>query len=91
MDLIYLPGCSAPKGAAAEAFKQLMDDYFVRFETLDEVYKKTGRMIRITHTLPRRAGEMDLRIDNTAHQQYFDALAYSVAVRMALLASMVGV
>lgn len=90
MDLIYLPGCSAPKGAEAEAFKKLMDDYFVRLETLDEVYKKTGRMIRVTHTLPRRAGEMDLRLDNTVHQQYFEALAYSVAVRMALLASIVG-
>ena len=90
MDLIYLPGCSAPKGAAAEEFKQMMDDYFVRYETLDAVYKKTGRIIRVTHTLPRRAGEMDLRIDTTPHQQFFEAIAYSVSIRMALVASIVG-
>jgi aspartate carbamoyltransferase catalytic subunit len=91
MDLVYLPGCSAPKGAEADEFKQMMDDYFVRFETLDEVYKQTGRIIRVTHTLPRRAGEMDLRIDTTPHQQYFEAIAYSVSIRMALVASMLGV
>ena len=90
MDLVYLPGCSAPKGAAAEEFKQMMDDYFVRFETLDTVYKETGRIIRVTHTLPRRAGEMDLRIDATPHQQFFEAIAYSVSIRMALVASIVG-
>ena len=90
MDLVYLPGCSAPKGAEADEFKQMMDDYFVRFETLDEVYKQTGRIIRVTHTLPRRAGEMDLRIDTTPHQQYFEAIAYSVSIRMALVASMLG-
>ncbi len=90
MDLVYLPGCSAPKGAEAEEFKQMMDDYFVRYETLDEVYKKTGRIIRVTHTLPRRDGEMDLRIDATPHQQFFEAVAYSVSIRMALLASIIG-
>ena len=90
MDLVYLPGCSAPKGAEAEEFKQMMDDYFVRFETLDQVYKETGRIIRVTHTLPRRAGEMDLRIDTTPSQQYFEAIAYSVSIRMALVASILG-
>ena len=90
MDLVYLPGCSAPKGAEAEEFKQMMDDYFVRFETLDQVFKDTGRIIRVTHTLPRRAGEMDLRIDTTPNQQYFEAIAYSVSIRMALVASILG-
>lgn len=90
MDLVYLPGCSAPKGAEAEEFKQMMDDYFVRLETLDNVYKETGRIIRVTHTLPRRAGEMDLRVDTTPHQQYFEAIAYSVSIRMALVASILG-
>jgi aspartate carbamoyltransferase catalytic subunit len=90
MDLVYLPGCAAPKGAEAEQFKQMMDDYLVRYETLDTVYKETGRIIRVTHTLPRRAGEMDLRLDTTPHQQYFEAIAYSVAIRMALVASILG-
>lgn len=90
MDYIYLPGCSAPKGPEAEAFKIIMDNYFVRFETLDKVAKEQKRNIFITHTLPRRAGEMDLRIDNSPHQLYFDAIAYSVAIRMALLAAILG-
>lgn len=90
MDLVYLPGCSAPKGAEADEFKQMMDDYLVRFETLDQVRRETGRIIRVTHTLPRRAGEMDLRIDTTPHQQYFEAITYSVSIRMAIVASILG-
>lgn len=91
MDLVYLPGCSAPKGAEAEAFKEVMDSYFVRYETLDKVYQEEDRIIHVTHTLPRRADEMDLRIDTTPHQQYFEAIAYSVAIRMALVTSILGV
>jgi aspartate carbamoyltransferase catalytic subunit len=34
---------------------------------------------------------MDLRIDNTPHQQYFEAIAYSVAIRMALVTAILGV
>jgi aspartate carbamoyltransferase catalytic subunit len=91
MDLVYLPGCSAPKGAEAEAFKKVMDSYYVRLETLEKVRQEEGRIIHVTHTLPRRAGEMDLRIDTTPNQQYFEAIAYSVSIRMALIASILGV
>jgi len=90
MDLVYLPGCSAPKGPEAEAFKKLMENYFVRFETLDNAYKETGKIVRVTHTLPRRAGEMDPKIDASQHQQYFEAIAYSVSIRMALVVSILG-
>jgi aspartate carbamoyltransferase catalytic subunit len=91
MDLVYLPGCSAPKGPDAEAFKQVMDHYFVRYETLDRVRRDENRILYVTHTLPRRAGEMDLRIDRSPSQLYFEAIAYSVSIRMALLASILGV
>jgi aspartate carbamoyltransferase catalytic subunit len=91
MDMIYLPGCSAPKGPEAEAFKQVMDSYLVRYETLAKVAAEQSRIIYVTHTLPRRAGEMDLRIDNTPHQLYFEAIAYSVAIRMALICAILGV
>jgi aspartate carbamoyltransferase catalytic subunit len=67
MYLVYLPGCSAPKGAEAEAFKILMDAYYVRFEALDKGYKESDRIVRVTHTLPRRAGELDLKIDTSPH------------------------
>jgi len=68
-----------------------MDSYYVRYETLEKVYEEEDRIIHVTHTLPRRAGEMDLRIDTTPNQQYFEAIAYSVSIRMALVASIVGV
>jgi len=87
MDYIYLPGCSAPKGEASEAFKQLMDDFFVRAETLEAVRRKQRRDIYVTHTLPRREGEMDLAIDNSPSQIYFEAISYSVSLRMALVAA----
>ncbi len=90
-DMVYLPGCSAPKGEAAEAFKKVMDSYFVRYETLNKVARDENRTIYVTHTLPRRAGEMDLQIDNSPHQLYFEAIAYSVSIRMALVAAILGV
>ncbi len=90
VDLVYLPGCSAPKGPESETFKKLMDDYYVRYETVDQVYRETGRIIRVTHTLPRRDGEMDLRIDTSPSQQYFEAIAYSVSIRMALVVCVIG-
>jgi len=91
MNLVYLPGCSAPKGAEADSFKKMMDDYFVRHETLDKIREQEGRIVYVTHTLPRRAGEMDLRIDESPNQLYFEAIAYSVSIRMALVASIIGV
>lgn len=91
MHLVYLPGCSAPKGPEAEKFKEYMQRYFVRYETLEKVRQLDSRNIYITHTLPRRAGEMDLRIDNTPSQLYFEAIAYSVSIRMALVAAILGV
>ena len=91
MDMVYLPGCSAPKGAEAEAFKKSMDDYLVRFETLENIRRSQGRIIYVTHTLPRRAGEMDLRIDSTPNQLYFEAITHSISIRMALIASILGV
>nr|WP_300147268.1 hypothetical protein [Propionicimonas sp.] len=88
-DLVYLPGCSAPAGASAEAFKKVMDDYFVKHETLDAA-RERGHMIYVTHTLPRRAGEMDLAIDDTPNQLAFESILHSVSIRMALLAAILG-
>jgi aspartate carbamoyltransferase catalytic subunit len=90
MDMVYLPGCSAPKGPEAESFKVIMDNYFIRYETLEEVKKEENRIIYVTHTLPRRAGEMDLRIDQSANQIYFEAIAYSISLRMSLITSILG-
>ena len=89
MDLVYLPGCSAPQGPEAEAFKATMDKYLVRHETLQRA-EEEGRIIYVTHTLPRRPGEMDLEIDSMPSELYFKAIAYSVSVRMSLLVSTAG-
>lgn len=89
MDEIYLPGCSAPKGETAEAYKKVMDNYLVRGDTLAKV-RASGRDIYVTHTLPRRAGEMDLSIDETPSQLAFEAIGHSVSIRMALVAAMLG-
>ncbi len=90
MHLVYLPGCSAPKGPDSEKFKGYMEQYLVRYETLEQVRKEEDRNIYVTHTLPRRAGEMDLRIDTSPSQLYFEAIAYSVSIRMALVLSILG-
>jgi aspartate carbamoyltransferase catalytic subunit len=67
-----------------------MERYLVRYETLEMVRRVEGRNIYVTHTLPRRAGEMDLRIDNSPSQLYFEAIAYSVSIRMALVTAILG-
>ena len=90
MDEVYLPGCSAPKGAEAEAWKKLMEDYLVRYETIMKALKEKNKTIYVTHTLPRRPGEMDLRIDTSPGEIYFKAIAYSVSIRMALILAMIG-
>ena len=91
MDMVYLPGCSAPKGPESEKFKDMMERYFVRYETLKDVLDKTGKKIYVTHTLPRRAGEMDMRIDNSPFQLHFEAIGFSVSIRMALVVSILGI
>lgn len=88
-DLVYLPGCSAVAGESAETFKKSMDDYFVDHRTMDAAREK-GHMLYVTHTLPRRAGEMDLAIDDTPNQLTFEAILHSVSIRMALLAAILG-
>lgn len=89
MDLIYLPGCSAPAGVESESFKKMMDPYLLRYETIKEAFDK-GQRLYVTHTLPRRPGEMDLRIDYSPGELMFKALAYSVSIRAALILAIVG-
>lgn len=92
VDLIYLPGCSVKKDDPnREDFMKKMAQYYVSGEMLDNIKKKTGKIVGVHHSLPRNPGEFDFGIDNTAHQVYFRAIGFSVAIRMALLAAVVGV
>ena len=67
-----------------------MEDYLVRYETIMKALKEKNKTIYVTHTLPRRPGEMDLRIDTSPGEIYFKAIAYSVSIRMALILAMIG-
>lgn len=92
VDLIYLPGCSVKKDDPnRDDFMKTMANYYVSLDTLKEIKKKTGKVVGVHHSLPRNPGEFDFGIDNTEHQLYFRAIGFSVAIRMALLASVVGV
>ena len=57
---------------------------------LQEAKEKYGRTIGIMHSLPRFAGEFDFNIDKTEHELYFKQIGFSVPLRMALIAAMVG-
>lgn len=92
VDLIYLPGCSVKKDDPnREDFMKKMQNYYVSLDALKRIKEKTGKVVGVHHSLPRNEGEFDFGIDNTEHQLYFRAIGFSVAVRMALLAAVVGV
>ena len=74
-----------------EEFLKKMQEYYFTLEGLQKIEKKTGRTVGISHSLPRNEGEFDFAIDESAHQLYFKAIGFSVALRMSLLANIVGV
>lgn len=92
VDLIYLPGCSVKKDDPNRAdFERKMANFYISLEMLQTIKEKTGKTVGLHHSLPRNPGEFDFNIDNTEHQLYFRAIGFSVALRMALLAAVVGV
>ena len=91
-DLVYLPGCSVPKGQdARDIFMNKAKNYYIKLETLEEAKKETGKTIGIMHSLPRFAGEFDFAIDQTPHERYFKQIGFSIPLRMALICAMVGI
>lgn len=89
--LVYLPGCSVPKGLdARETFMKKAKNYYVKLDTLTKAKEKYGKVIGIMHSLPRFDGEFDFEIDKTEHELYFKQIGFSIPIRMALLASMIG-
>ena len=90
-DLVYLPGCCVPVGQSArDVFMKKAANYYIDLETLEEAKRKYGKTIGIMHSLPRFKGEFDFRIDDTEHELYFKQISFSIAIRMALIAAMVG-
>ena len=93
VDACYLPGCSVPKDdpAARAAFLDLIKPFYITLEALEKIKAKTGKAVGIMHSLPRNDVEFDYAIDDTEFQLYFRQMAFSVPIRMALIAGMVGV
>ena len=82
VDLIYLPGCSVKKDDPNRAdFERKMANFYISLEMLKTIKEKTGKTVGLHHSLPRNPGEL----------LYFRAIGFSVALRMALLAAVVGV
>ena len=91
-DACYLPGCSVPKDNPEDraAFLDLIKPFYVTLEGLETIKKKNGKRVGIMHSLPRNDVEFDPAIDNSEYQLYFQQMAFSVPIRMALIAAMVG-
>lgn len=91
--LCYLPGCSVPKDNpdARNAFMEKIARFYINLDDMETIKKKTGRTIGIMHSLPRNAVEFDYAIDDTEFELYFKQMGFSVPIRMALVASMLGV
>lgn len=92
-DACYLPGCSVPKDdpEARAAFIDTIKPFYITLGGLQELKQRTGKAIGIMHSLPRNAVEFEDKIDDSEFQLYFRQMAFSVPVRMALIAGMVGV
>ncbi|MDR1649281.1 MAG: aspartate carbamoyltransferase [Synergistaceae bacterium] len=93
VDACYLPGCSVPKDdpQARAAFLDKIKPFYITLEALEKVKKKTGRVVGVMHSLPRNDVEFEYSIDESEFQLYFRQMAFSVPIRMALIAGMVGV
>ncbi|MDR1875505.1 MAG: aspartate carbamoyltransferase [Synergistaceae bacterium] len=92
VDACYLPGCSVPRDdpAARAAFLDRIAPFYITLDALEKVKKKTGKVVGIMHSLPRNDVEFDYAIDDSEFQLYFRQMAFSVPIRMALIAGMAG-
>ena len=91
-DVVYLPGCSVKKDDPnRDDFMKKLANHYISLPMLESVKKKTGKVVGVHHSLPRNPGELDMDIDGDEHELYFKAIGFSVAIRMALLAAVVGV
>ena len=92
VDLVYLPGCSVKKGdPGRDDFLKKMAEYYFTLEGLQNIKKKSGKVVGLMHSLPRNEGEFDFAVDKSAHELYFKQIGFSVPLRMSLLANICGV
>ncbi len=92
VDLVYLPGCSVKNGdPGRDEFMKKMEEFYFTADGLRKIHEKTGKAVGIMHSLPRNEGEFDFAIDDSHHELYFKQIAFSVPLRMSILANIVGV
>ena len=92
VDLVYLPGCSVKMGdPGRDDFMKKMQEFYITVDGLTAIRKKAGKTVGIMHSLPRNEGEFDFAIDDSPHELYFKQIAFSVPLRMSILANIVGV
>lgn len=91
--LCYLPGCCVPKDnpAARDDFMKEISNFYINLEDLENIRRKTGRVVGLMHSLPRNKVEFDYAIDRSPYELYFKQMSFSVPIRMALVSAMVGV
>lgn len=91
-DLCYFPGCCVPKDNPAErdAFMHGLKPFYITLEECKKLSSGRSRPLGVMHALPRNDCEFDLAIDGSDHELYFKQMAFSVPIRMALTAAMVG-
>lgn len=92
-DLCYFPGCCVPKDNPAErdAFMHHIRPFYLTLDECADLSKGRRVPLGVMHALPRNECEFDLAIDRSDHELYFKQMAFSVPIRMALTAAMVGV
>lgn len=91
-DLCYLPGCCVPKDNpdARNDFMEKISRFYIRRSDLEKIKSITGKTVGLMHALPRNECEFDQSIDSSEFELYFKQMRFSVPLRMALVASMVG-
>jgi aspartate carbamoyltransferase catalytic subunit len=91
-DACYFPGCSVPKNDpdARAAFMDKIKPFYIHLRELEDIKRKTGKTVGIMHSLPRNDVEFEYAIDDSEFQLYFKQVAFSVPIRMALIAGMIG-
>ena len=70
--------------------KKMQAYYFTR-EGMERIEQRGGKAVGVMHSLPRNEGEFDFSIDASPYQLYFKQIAFSVPLRMSLLAYSLGV
>jgi aspartate carbamoyltransferase catalytic subunit len=86
LDMLYMTRVQRERFLNEEEYLRLKDSYILTLEKL----KLAKKEMMVLHPLPR-LNEIDIEVDEDPRAVYFKQAAYGMFVRMALLASILGV